>query len=264
MRDQAEVLLNLGLLSRPGAEEALHRSIALSTRLADQKPPVVADTHNLAVAQNNLAELLLAQKRLPEAGNLFAQSVDNFEKLVVAAPKTIDYQKNFGYILASRRSFFGQTGKPADAKLALAKAIDHQRQALKLSRNRPEVRTLLGSHLLDLAQVNLQVGAYKEAAANALELPNVVPTSARDQGCFDAARVLARLVTLVAADTQVSQTDREQLTRSYLGRTIVLLRDAIDTNPKFSERIKADADIKALESRPEFQAIMNTLVNTGK
>ena len=129
----------------------------------------------------------------------------NFEKLVAGAPKSIDYQKHFGYVLAQQARFFGQSGKLAEAKTALAKAVDHQRQALKLSRNRPDVRMLLGSHLLELAQVNLKVGAYKEAATNALELPNVVPPSARDQACFDAARVLARLVTQVAADRNLTE-----------------------------------------------------------
>ena len=50
-------------------------------------------------------------------------------------------------------------------------------------------------------------------------------------------------------------------TRGYLGRTAVLLREVIDTDPKLAEQIKTDADIKLLQLRPEFQTIMNTLVN---
>ena len=135
---------------------------------------------------------------------------------------------------------------------------------MKLSRNRRRcLRTLLGSELLELAQINLKAGAYKEAAASALELPNVIPLASRDRACFDAARVLARLVTQANSDTRLSEDVRNQFTRNYLGRTIVLLREAIDTNPKLAGQIKSDPDIKALESRPEFRSIMNTLVDTA-
>ena len=82
----------------------------------------------------------------------------------------------------------------------------------------------------------------------ALELPNVMPASTRDQGCLDAARILARLIAKASSDDKL-QAERERLTRNFLGRTIVLLREAIDTNPKLADQIKADADIKALESR---------------
>jgi tetratricopeptide (TPR) repeat protein len=264
LRDQAEVLSNLGELARPGAEDAFRRSIAISTALVSRERSAIADIHTLAIAQNNLAELMLNQNRLADAGRLLAQSVANFDKIVAEAPRTIEYQSHFGYVLAQQAIFFQQAGKTADAQSALASAVDHQRQALKLSRNRSDVRTLLASHLLELAQIDLKVGAYQEAAATALEVSSIVPPSARAQGCFDAARILARLITQAAADGKVAPTDRDQLTRNYLGRTVVLLREAIDTNPKLSGPIQADADIKALESRPDFQTIMNMLVSIGK
>jgi eukaryotic-like serine/threonine-protein kinase len=264
MRYRAGVLSNLGHLRRPGAEDAFKRSIGLSANLAESKPLVLADIHSLAIAQNNLAQLFVEQKRLPEAEALFAQSVTGFEKLATQAPKSIDYQKHFGYVLEKQAGLMAQTGKIVEAKTALASAVDHQRQAMKLSRNRADVRELLGSHLLELAQINLKLGAYKDAAANALDLPNAVPASARDQGCFDAARILARLVSQVDSDGKLTPDERQQLTRNYLGRTVVLLREAVDTNPKLADQIKADSDIKVLRSHPEFQAIMNTLVSVGK
>ena len=264
MRSRAGVLSNLGHLHRPGAEDAFRRSIALSANLAEHKPLVITDIHNLAIAQNNLAQLFVEQKRFPEALSLFAQSVTGFEKLTSLAPKSIDYHKHFGYVLEKQAGLMAQTGKIIEAKTTLAIAVDHQRKAMKLSRNRGDVRELLGSHLLELAQINLKLGAYKQAAANALELPGTVPASARDQGCFDAARILARLATQVGTDGKLTSDERQQLIRSYLGRTVVLLREAVDTNPKLADQIKTDLDIKALQSHPEFQAIMNSLVNVGK
>ncbi len=55
------------------------------------------------------------------------------------------------------------------------------------------------------------------------------------------------------------ETERNRLTRNYLGRTIVLVSEAIDGSPKRSDEIKKDPHIKALESRPEFRTIMDAL-----
>jgi len=264
LRVQAGVLNNLGELHRPGAEDAYRRSIALSTALADHKPSARADRHNLAIAQSNLGQFLLEQKRSPEAGSLLAQSVVNLEKLVSDFPKAIDLQSHLGIVLAAQATWLDSRGKPAEAKAALGKAIEHQRQAVQLSKNGPGYRDQLGHHLQDLAQLNLKMGVYEEAVRLALDLPRTVPSSSRAQACLDAARILARLVAQVGGNAKLAQADRDRLVRNYLGRTIVLLREAIDTNPKLAEEVKTDAEINRLESHPEFQTIMNTLVNLGR
>ena len=66
-----------------------------------------------------------------------------------------------------------------------------------------------------------------------------------------------------APTRNLSQAERDRLTKSYLGRTAILLREVIDTDPKLAEQTKTDADIKLLKSRPEFQTIMDTLVMPG-
>ena len=91
-----------------------------------------------------------------------------------------------------------------------------------------------------------------------------MPESGRGEAYFDAARVLARLVGLVGADPKLVPADRERLIRPYLGHSIVLLREAIDSNPKLAGRIKDDPAIKALESRPEFKTMMSSLVDLGR
>ena len=67
------------------------------------------------------------------------------------------------------------------------------------------------------------------------------------------------MVAQVEANTRLSETERSQLTRNYLGRTIVLMSEAIDGSPQRSDEIKKDPHIKALESRPEFRTMMNAL-----
>jgi tetratricopeptide (TPR) repeat protein len=261
LRLKASLLCNLGTLKRPGAEHALRDSIAISQSLSNRKPSVSEDRHNLAAAQSNLGDLLVDLKRSAEARPLLAQAVANLEKLVNEASKAIDYQSHIGIVLELQGRCLDQCNEPVLAKAALENAVGHQRQAVRLSKNGTSYRELLGSHLIELANLNLKLGAYKEAAANALEVPNAVPASNRAQGCLDAARSLARLISQAAADHKLARNERDQLTRNYLGRAVVLLREVIDTNAKLADQIKKDPDIKALESRPEFQTIMNSLVD---
>jgi tetratricopeptide (TPR) repeat protein len=261
LRVQADLLNCLADLDLPGAEDAYHRSIALSQSLVDTNPLLTADRHTLAIAQHNLAKFLLEAKRLTEAGPIFAQSVANLEKIAEEAPKAIDVQSHFGIILATYGKWLDSSDKIPEAKTVLTRAVERQRAAVKIGKNGPAYRDLLGGHLIDLAKINLKAGAYDEAGQLALEVPKTVPVSKRAQACFDAARILARLITQAGGDGKLVQADRERLTHNYLGRTIVLLREAIDSSPTLAEQIKTDPDIKPLESRPEFHTIMNTLVN---
>jgi serine/threonine-protein kinase len=264
LRMQALVLSNLGDLHRPGAEEALRCSIRISKGLLDRMPADHENRYNLALAQGNLGEVLMTLKRLPEAEICFAQASDNFEKLVAMAPKALDFQSYFGIMSGLQAKCLDQTGKHDEAKTALERAVEHQRVAVQLSKNGPAYRKLLGGHLVELAKINLKLGAYEEAARTAHSIPESVPSSSRAQGCLDAARALACLVSQASGDAKLAQGERDHLARKYLGRTIVFLREAIDANPKLADEVKKDTNIKLLESRPEFETMMNTLVNLGR
>ena len=262
LRIQAGVLNNLGDLRRPGAEKAFRNSIALSSHLLDRSMPANKDLHNRSIAQNNLAEVLISEKRLNEAESMYAQAVAGFEKLVANAPKAIDFQSQFGIVLSQQGKCLAQAGKLSEGKVSLESAIEHQRQAVKLGRGGSDpLRQLLGAHQLDLADLNIKLGAYEQAARIALEIPKSVPSSSRIEGCFNAARMLARLVVKLSADEKIALAERNRLTRGYVGRTAVFLREVIDTDRKLAEQIKTDADINLFQLNPEFRAIMNTLVN---
>jgi tetratricopeptide (TPR) repeat protein len=261
LRKQAEVLLNLGILHRAGAEDAFQRSIAVSKKLLAGAAGTSEDRYNLALAHNNLTDYLIDQKRLPEAGPHFVEAVAEFERLVTDTPNSMDFQHVFGIVLAGQAKWFGITDKPADAKAALTSAIEHQRQAVRLSRNAPGCTLALAEHLIDLADINCILGSYDDAGKLALEVPKTVPLTSRAQGCYDAARVLARLVKQASTDDRLTHPERDRLSRVYLTRTVVLLREAIDSNTKLAEQIKAEQDFKALEKHPQFQAIMNTFVD---
>ncbi len=263
LRLRASLLINLGVLqtdnARPGAEDTLRSAIATFERLVGGGSSTLEDRRFLAIAQNNMGDLFVKLGRFAEAGPYLTGAVSTYEKLVAAAPKSLELQSEFGQILETQAKCLAGAGKPSDARTAFENAVLHQREAMRLSRNRTEIRRLLVRHLIDLAGMDIQLGAFKEAADLALEVPQVVPTAERGQGCHDAARILARLVTQVSADTRLEKAERDKLARNYLGRTIVLVRDAIDSKPELEDRIKNDPDIKLLESRPEFRTIMTTL-----
>src|SRR5262249_61716345 len=124
-------------------------------------------------------------------------------------------------------------------------------------RNAHSYRQSLGAPLVKLAQIDLKLGAYDEAVRLALDVPKTVPNTGRAAACLEAARILARLVAQIGGDGRLAQGERDRLTDHSLGRAIILVREAIDTDPKLVEPIKQDPDIKALESRPEIQAILN-------
>ena len=233
------LLNNLGDLHRPGAEDAFRRLDRRSPRASwTRKPPASNDRHNLAIAQNNLGELLVELEAA--AGGGAASSPSPWPTSRSSWPRPPRRSISRAISASSWQTQGEVAGLRAasrpKAKTALASAVEHQRQAVQLSKNGTAYRELLGSHLLELAEVNLKLGAYDEAARDRARRSQDRSRSDRAQACFDAARLLARLVTQVGGDDKLAQAERDRLTRNYLGRTIVLLREAIDTNPKLAEQ----------------------------
>ena len=242
----------------------LRGAMAVFESLAARESPTDEDRHNLAIAQNNLGDLLIKLERFAEAGPLLEKSVAQFEKLLAITPTSIDYQSHFGIVLGTQSQCLDHEGKQAKAREALAAAVEHQRQALQLSKNRAAFRQLLGEHMADLARIDLKLGDYENAARVALDLPKTVPPANRAQACYDSAQLLARVVAQVGDNAKLAQSDRDRLIRSNVSRAVVLLREAVDTSPKLAEKVKNDGDFQALKSRPEFQAILNILSEVGK
>ncbi len=268
MQLKANLLNNLADVlrdaKRPGSEELLRQALVLLEGLASRATASPVDRHVLAIAQFNLGDTMIDLKRFPEAAPLIARAEAGFERLVADSPKSVDYRSHFGFLLKRKGDLLAETGKLAEAKTILQRAVAQQSRAVELGKNRGDTRTLLGKHLLALADINLKLGAYPDAADTALKIPQAVPEADRGQAFFDAAKILARLVIQAGADEKLAKAERDRLTRQHIGRTVVLLREAIDTNPNFADQIKIAPEFKALESRPEYVTMMNTLVDLGR
>ena len=268
LRQRAIVLINFGglqvELKRPEAEVTLVHAIGAFESLAARPSPTLEDRQNLAIAHANLGNFLVDVGRLEDAASHFASSVAGFDSLVAEHPRSLAAQSFFGMVLEMQSRWLDSSGKLEEAKRALASAISHQRQAVELGQNADIYRERLGSHMLELAWIDLELGADDEAAKIALDLPKTVPSASRPRACFDAARVLARLVSHQGADASRDRAEFDTLTRNYIGRIALYLREAIDTDPKLAAPIKADADIKRLVARPEFREVIHALVDLSR
>ena len=246
-----------------GSEDSLRESITIAQELASRKPAARDDRQFLAIAQNNLAEALEGQNQVKDAEKLFTESLSGLERLGTEVPTAIDTQNYLGYVAEQQGKLLARTNRPAEAKLAFEKAVSHQKQAVSLSDGRSSAyREMLAGHLRLLADVCLVLGAYDDAMHAAVDLPKYAPQ--QGQGYFDAARILARCVSQAQSDRNLTPARRDEIARKYLGRTVVMLREAIDANSKLAEPMKTDPIFKGLRERPEFQSMLNSVVDLGK
>ena len=121
-------------------------------------------------------------------------------------------------------------------------------------------QSLVG-HLSGLADLCLTLGDYEAAMQAAVDLAKAAPNSG--QGCLEAARILARAANRIQADTKLANSRKDELGRKFFGRTVVMLREAIDVNAKLAKSIKNDPAFKELRDRPEFQTMLSSLVDLG-
>jgi tetratricopeptide (TPR) repeat protein len=266
-REKAMTLGNQGDFrqgaGRADAEEPLRSSVQLARELAAGKTPARQDRQYLAIARNNLGEALRDRGRNAEACQQFEESVAGLEALVTENSAAVEDRYYLGYIYEQQAKLLVKMDKLAEAKLAFEKAVARQKEAVKLTDGKSRVhRTALAGHLAGLADLCLTVGEYDAAMQAAVDLAKAAPDSG--QGCLDAAKILARSASRIQADAKLARARKDELGRKFLGRTVVMLREAIDANTKLAESIRNDPVFKELRDRPEFQTMLSSLVDLGR
>jgi hypothetical protein len=166
-----------------------------------------------------------------------------------------------GYVLDQQGLTLMKVGKSAEAGLAFREGANALQAVLRLNPRQQHARRSLLETLGRLAEVNLALGDYPGARQAAIELSQAGNDSAAIQ--LRAAKYLARSVEKLEGDKAVSPPDRSTLASDALGRTLVLLRRALDLDPDLSGRIREDPAFKALLTRPEYRAVTESLVNAG-
>ena len=194
LREQATLLSNLGefrrAAGRPGAEESLRRSITICDELLARKPVRRADRQTLAIAQNNLAEVLVVKGQDDEANRLFTRSIAGLDALASEMPKAADTRNYLGYVHEQLGKLLVKAGQPEKARESLKQAVAHQRQAVALTDGKVRAyQIMLVGHLAALAEVSLGLRDYDSTVASVIEMPKAAPGSGN--ACLDAARILA-------------------------------------------------------------------------
>ena len=130
----------------------------------------------LAVAQNNLAEVLESAGRGEEAGRLFATSATGLDRLATENPKAVDTQNYLGYVFEQQARLMAKLGRPEKAKEAIEAAVTHQRQAVKLTDGKVGAyRGMLAGHLEVLGEICIKLHAYDDAIRVAIDLSKTAP-----------------------------------------------------------------------------------------
>ena len=118
---------------RTNAEEPLRSSVAIAQELASGKTPRRRDRQYLAIAHNNLGEALRDWGRNAEARKEFQESLQRLETLVAENPAAVEDRFYLGYIYEQHGKLLVKMDLTAEAKLAMEKAVAHQKEAVKLT-----------------------------------------------------------------------------------------------------------------------------------
>src|SRR5262249_51694756 len=145
------------------------------------------DRQFLAIARNNLGEVLAASGKNPEAAEEFRESLANLESIVAHSPASVEDQSYVGYVSEQQGKLLAATGKPAEARLAFAKAVAHENEAVKLTDGKVVAyRATLANHLTALAEACITLADYDAALQAAIDLAKAAPDPG--QGHYQAAR----------------------------------------------------------------------------
>jgi tetratricopeptide (TPR) repeat protein len=186
----------------------------------------------LAGHHQNLGDLFLREKRLPQAQAAFENALPIYRQLAADFPHNAAYQGNLGFThekLANtyERAAVGQgdTGPREKVLHHLNRAIPRLRTALKLGSRNPTFQKILRDAYRLLAQARLRRREYEPGAAAVEQLFRVFPGSARD--ILQAAEFFGAYATLAARDQGLPEAQRRALAEQYARRAVELCRQAL-------------------------------------
>ena len=262
LREQVTILINLGVMrqnaGRPGADEAQRSAFSILQELVTRKPVKKTDLIYMAIVQNNMGDTAAAAGRAQEAEKLYATAIEGFTRLSNENPKDINLQTYLGSSYDGQAQFLQKTGQLEKARQSIEASVAHEQQAFQLTDGKvPGYRIALRGHYSVMAKICLGLHAYDDAIQAAVEMSKV--PSASGQAYVDAAKLLAQDMNAASQDAQLEAARREQIDRECSGRAALLLRQALDANPKLAGKIKSDTELAPLLTQPEVRSLLGNL-----
>ncbi len=233
------------------AEKVFRETLIVQRALVNDFPAVPDYQRGLAVMLNNLGILLKNTDRFEEAEQLYRQAATIHQQLAAAFPAISDHQNeaagamvNLARLLLIRANF-------AAARNVLVEAAPYHQAALKANPTHPDYRKFYRLNRWRLAEALLQMREHAAAAEVVEQFLEAAVEPGRD--AYTAAQLLAGCVRLADEDDRFSESEREELAKSYGDRALAALRLAIERQAEQIAQIKTDSALDPLRSRQEFQ-----------
>ena len=200
---------------------------------------------------NNVSVFLQKISRHTEAWSLNQDALTLLRDLIAKAPANHELQSLLGITLENRGWIWlnedEKTGvvpvavmkghRPrrdslVETRKHLKEAVVRQQSALKIVPGSPICLGYLRSAFKNLAETSLRLDDHDGAARAAEELPGHFPPGAHEKDraneYHQAACFLDRCATLALKDDELPVAKRKDLSIYYRGRTVALLREAVD------------------------------------
>jgi serine/threonine-protein kinase len=237
-------------------DEPANAAVDILRKLVEKWPEVPDYQLSLAACLNNLSAVRSSTLRLIEAEPLARESLAMFEKLLEAHPQFFDYRAGAARsahslaVPALWRNDFAAT------RAALEKGRAHLILARKMHPQNVELLALHRSTAFNLSNALARLGDHRTLAAVAPDLIDHSPTPARD--AVEAARFLARAMTLAEADAKITWVERFVMSDAYSRQCLNALLKALDRGFRDAKLLQSP-EFNAVRSHREFQQLQSRL-----
>jgi serine/threonine protein kinase len=222
-------------------------------RLAEEHPEVPRNRGRASDAAYHLGNLLTATGRPEDGKKLLARSVARRQSLAEEFPRVPAYHVDLAAAQEKLARQLRQRGDFAGARPLLEGAVAHLRSAIAIDPVAAS-RDLVSSLSWLLADTQLQLGEYRQAAVVAHELPAIRP--AHWEECYQAARLLTRCVPAARQDASLDEARSRELVEQYSRRAVDLLREAGRRGHTDRAYMKTDTGLDVLRARDDFKELM--------
>jgi tetratricopeptide (TPR) repeat protein len=283
---------NLGLFYQQAkrfgeADGAYNEALALRRQLVSESPKDPDYQHTLATLYLGVGRSLEERGQAQEGEKHYQQAIGVLEKLA-SAKDSKEYQSDLGKALEYRGLFLisradllriiqglelvlqSANGTPwypgvlpegqeslSQAQECFIRAISWQRTAWNADKKNATYPSFLYGHYKNLCVVQSMLKDHQGLAGSAGAFPEIYPEVR--ESYLQAAKALARAVTLVAADARLTESQRAETTEGYARAAIQMLRTAVNRRFFDPNELRTSPAFAPFRHRPDFQRLIREM-----
>ncbi len=240
---------------RQEARGHYEEALALQQRLYEEAPQESQRRAALGVARRNLALLLRDSAQLEDARRHYQEARALFEGLAADFPDMPGYHAELAEVYNGLAICARLGAKDEEARDYLQLSVRHQRATLAADPRHRDYGNKMSQRLVQLADVQLQLGAYQEAAASAYEARLFVDLR---RACEDAAATLVRCADVAARDSRLPPAQGRELAERYAAQAVAVLRAGAAKGLLSAANLN-DLKLNRLEGRPDYRDLLREL-----